>query len=187
MLKKIALCALLVLIIVPASVMAAGQGGQAGSDMQAQQKMGDTMAQVQSQGSNGQGLVTASQNGATQMLRIRTYNQTCVQDCEMARNMTKSQLRNGCAAADSGESAGTGYCAGNGTAYNTALQQQGTQTGAVQSRLSLQHKTRSGLPAMDGQMSLAGSAARSGDQDRSSTRSMMKNQTRLQDGSCGNC
>jgi DNA-binding protein YbaB len=168
--------------------MAAGQGGQAGSGMQAQQKMsGDTMAQVQSQGSTGQGSVTASQNGATQMLRIRTYNQTCVQDCEMTQNMTKSQIQHGYAASLSGESPGTGYCAGNGTAYNTALQQQGAESGAVQSRLSLQHKTRSGLLAMDGQMSLAGSAARSGDQDRSSARSMMKNQTHLQDGSCGNC
>lgn len=188
MLKKIALCAMLVLVIVPASVMAAGQGGQAGSGMQAQAKMaGDTMAQIQSQGSNGQGSLTASQNGDTQMLRIRLYNQTCEQDCDMVRNMTKSQIQNGYTASVSGESPGTGYCAGNGTAYNTALQQQGTATGTVQSRLSLQHKTQSGLLAMDGQMSLAGSAARSGNQDRSSARSMMKNQTHLQDGSCGNC
>jgi hypothetical protein len=117
--------------------------------------------------------VMASQNGDTQMLRTRS----CDQDCDMVRNMTKSQIRLGYAAAVSGESPGTGYCAGNGTAYNTALQQQGAKTGAVQSKLSLQHRTQSGLLTIDGQMGLAGSSARS----------MMKNQTHLQDGSCGNC
>jgi hypothetical protein len=183
MLKKIALCAMLVLIIVPASVMAAGQGGQAGSGMQAQQKMsGDTMAQVQNQGINGQGSVTASQNGDTQMLRTRS----CDQDCDMVRNMTKSQVRLGSASAVSGESPGAGYSAGNGSAYNTALQQQGGVSDAVTSRLSLQHRTQSGLLTTDGQ-TLAGSAARAGDQDRTYARSMMRNQTHLQDGSCGNC
>lgn len=187
MLKKIALCAMLVLIIVPASVMAAGQGSQAGSGMQAQQKQsGDSMAQVQSQGINGQGSVTASQNGDTQMLRIRSYNQTCDQDCDMVRNMTKSQLRLGYASAVSGDSPGTGYGAGNGSAYNTALQQQGGVSDAVTSRLSLQHRTQSGILTTDGQ-TLAGSAARAVDQDRTFARSMMRNQTHLQDGSCGNC
>jgi hypothetical protein len=182
MLKKIALCAMLVLILVPASVMAAGQGGQSGSGMQAQQQMsGDATAQAQTQDTNGQGSGMAFRNGDTLMLQTRS----CDQDCDMAQNMTKSQIRLGYASAVSGESPGTGYCAGNGTACNTARQQQGGQADAVRYKFSSQYRTQSGLLTMDGRIGQAGSAA--GDQDRISARSMMRNQTHLQDGSCGNC
>ena len=63
MFKKIALCAMLVLILAPASVMAAGQQGQAqgigneaGNCLNVQHQItGDTTAQEKSQTGQGQG------------------------------------------------------------------------------------------------------------------------------------
>jgi hypothetical protein len=97
MFKKIALCAMLVLILAPASVMAAGQGqapgigNEAGSSLNVQHRMaGDTLVQEKFQ--NG---LEAGSNGDVRMLQTRSCDQTCEQDQFMVRNMTRDQLRPG--------------------------------------------------------------------------------------------
>jgi len=99
MLKKIALCAMLVLFLAPATVMAAGQQGQAQGigtgagncqDVQHQMATG-TMAQEKYQNGESQG--NALQNGDTDMIRNRSCDQDCDQDQDMARNMTRDQIR----------------------------------------------------------------------------------------------
>ena len=101
MFKKIALCAMLVLILAPAAVMAAGQQGQAqgvgneaGNCLHVQQKIAsETMAQEKFQ--NGQGSKSASQNGDATMLQTRTCDQACEQDQARVQNMTRDQVRLG--------------------------------------------------------------------------------------------
>lgn len=99
MLKKIALCAMLVLFLAPATVMAAGQQGQAQGietgagncqDVQHQVATG-TMAQEKYQNGESQG--NALQNGDTDMLRNRSCDQDSGKDQNMARNMTRDQIR----------------------------------------------------------------------------------------------
>jgi len=101
MLKKIALCAMLVLILAPAAVMAAGQQGQAqgigneaGTCLNVQhQAAADTAAREKFQNGQGQGSERASQNGDALMLRNRSCDQDCDQDQAMVRNMTRDQIR----------------------------------------------------------------------------------------------
>jgi hypothetical protein len=115
MLKKIALCAMLVLILAPATVMAAGQQGQAqgigneaGTCLNVQhQAAADTAAREKFQNGQGQGSESASQNGDALMLRNRSCDQDCDQDQAMVRNMTRPdrvKFRTGLAS----ESMGTG-------------------------------------------------------------------------------
>lgn len=99
MFRKIALCAMLVLFLAPATVMAAGQQGQAqgigtgaGNYLNVQQQMATgTMAQEKYQNGESQG--NGMQNGDTDMLRTRSCDQTCEQDQTMVRNMTRDQIR----------------------------------------------------------------------------------------------
>ena len=89
MFKKIALCAMLVLLLAPAAVMAAGQQGQgpctgneAGTCLQVQQRgSGDTTGQGQ------------FQNGNARMLQNRSCDEDCDQSQAMVRNMTRNQNR----------------------------------------------------------------------------------------------
>jgi hypothetical protein len=101
MLKKIALCAMLVLFLAPAAVMAADQQGQAqgianeaGSCLNVQhQTATDMAAQEKFQNGQCQGSESASQNGDALMLRNRSCDQDCDQDQAMVRNMTRDQIR----------------------------------------------------------------------------------------------
>jgi Skp family chaperone for outer membrane proteins len=101
MFKKIALCAMLVLILAPAAVMAAGQQGQgqgigneAGTCLHVQQQTAsDTTAQEKFQNGQGQGSGNAILNGNGQMLQNRSCDQDCEQDQAMIRNMTRDQIR----------------------------------------------------------------------------------------------
>jgi hypothetical protein len=101
MFKKIALCAMLVLILAPAAVMAAGPQGQAqgmgneaGNCLNVQHQVAtDTAAQEKFQ--NGQGSGSAMQNGNGQMDQIRSRDQDCDQDQAMVLNMTHDQARLG--------------------------------------------------------------------------------------------
>ena len=101
MLKKIVMCAMLVLILAPATVMAAGQQGQAqgigieaGTCLNVQhQAATDTAAREKFQNSQGQGSESASQNGDALMLWYRSCDQDCDQDQAMVRNMTRDQIR----------------------------------------------------------------------------------------------
>jgi len=102
MFKKIALCAMLVLILAPAAVMAAGQQGQAqgigneaGNCLNVQHQIADTTAREKFQNGQGQGIGSASQNGDARMLQTRSCDQTCEQDQAMVRNMTRDQIRLG--------------------------------------------------------------------------------------------
>jgi opacity protein-like surface antigen len=116
MFKKIALCAMLVLILAPAAVMAAGQQGQGqgmcnetGTCLNEQQRMaGDTAALEKFQNGQGRGVQSASQNGDTLMDQTRTRDQTCDQDRTMVRNMTRDQVRSGTGSGLAAESQGTG-------------------------------------------------------------------------------
>lgn len=80
---------MLVLLLAPAAVMAAGQQGQgsctgneAGTCLQVQQRgSGDTMGQGQ------------FQNGNARMLQTRTGDGDCDQSQAMVRNMTRNQNR----------------------------------------------------------------------------------------------
>jgi hypothetical protein len=116
MFKKIALCAMLVLFLAPATVMAAGQQGQgqgigneAGNCQNVQhQTAAGAMAQEKYQYGQGQGSGNALQNGDTTMLRNRSCDQDCDQDQAMVRNMTRDQIRQGSGSAFAGESQGSG-------------------------------------------------------------------------------
>jgi opacity protein-like surface antigen len=116
MFKKIALCAMLILILAPASVMAAGQQGQgqgncneAGTCLQGQHQMAGT-ATAQEKFQNGQGQMSgsASQNGNGQMNQTRSCDQTCEQDQARVRNMTRDSVRQGSDSGLAGEKQGAG-------------------------------------------------------------------------------
>jgi hypothetical protein len=114
MFRKIALCAMLVLFLAPATVMAAGQQGQAqgigtgaGNYLNVQQQMATgTMAQEKYQNGESQG--NGMQNGDTDMLRTRSCDQTCEQDQTMVRNMTRDQIRLNSESGPAGERQGAG-------------------------------------------------------------------------------
>lgn len=99
MFKKIALCAMLVFILAPASVMAAGQQGQAqgigneaGNCQNVQhQTASDVAAQEKSQNGQSQSSQSTSHNGNMLMVQDRSHDQTGDQD--MVRNMTRDQVR----------------------------------------------------------------------------------------------
>jgi hypothetical protein len=116
MFKKIALCAMLVLILAPASVMAAGQQGQvqgigneAGNCLNVQhQIIGDTTAQENSRNGQGQGAGSASQNGDARMLQTHSCDLSCDQDQAREQNMTRDQVRLNADSGLAGESQGAG-------------------------------------------------------------------------------
>jgi opacity protein-like surface antigen len=116
MFKKIALCAMLVLILAPAAVMAAGQQGQAqsivnnaGNCLNVQHQIaGNTMAQENFQNGQGQGSGNAMQNGDARMLQNRSCDQTCEQDQAGIRNMIRDQIRLNSDPGPAGESQGAG-------------------------------------------------------------------------------
>ncbi|MCK9591302.1 MAG: hypothetical protein M0Q91_04755 [Methanoregula sp.] len=116
MFKKIALCAMLVLILAPSAVMAAGQQGQgqgisneAGNCLNVQNPIsGDTTAQEKFQNGQGQNSQSASQNGAVQKLQTRSCDQACDQDQAMVKNMTRDQVRLCTESGPAGENRATG-------------------------------------------------------------------------------
>jgi len=116
MFKKIALCAMLVLILAPASVMAAGQQGQAqgigneaGNCLNVQHQItSDTTAQENSRNGQGQGAGSASQNGDVRMLQTRSCDLSCDQDQAREQNMTRDQVRLNADSGLAGESQGAG-------------------------------------------------------------------------------
>jgi hypothetical protein len=116
MFRKIALCAMLVLILAPAAVMAAGQqgqaqgvGNQAGNGLQVQQEIAsETMAQEKFQYGQGQGVKSASQNGDASMVQTRSCDQTCDQDQARIQNMTRDQVRLNADSAPANENQGAG-------------------------------------------------------------------------------
>ena len=115
MFKKIALCAMLVLILAPATVMAAGQQGQAqgigneaGNCLNVQHQIADTTAREKFQNGQGQGVGSASQNGDVRMLQTRSCDQACEQDQAGAQNMTRDQVRLGSESGLAGENQGAG-------------------------------------------------------------------------------
>jgi hypothetical protein len=92
---------MLVLILAPAAVMAAGQQGQAqgigneaGNGLHVQQKTAsETMTQEKFQYGQGQGVKSASQNGDALMNQTRSCDQACEKDQARVRNMTREQIR----------------------------------------------------------------------------------------------
>lgn len=188
MMKKIALCAVLILVLVPAFAMAAGPQGpvagkssSAGNGLQVQQMTtSETASQVQLRSCQQQGFGTSAENGNGQMLR----NRTCDQDREMLQNMIRNHPRYGPESGAGGTCQGTGFWNGTSTRTDTGfLNQEDGQMNQAQNRMLEQKRIQAGLASGNGQVSPAGSA----DQIRDRTRDMARNQTRLQDGSCGNC
>lgn len=214
MFKKIALCAMLVLILVPASVLAAGMQGQAsgtgrgaGSGMQSQSQAAiDSTTGEQLVNSHGQGSAGASGSGNARMSGASSCNGTCdqdmvrnmtrsqdhdrirnmTQDQDMIQDMTRSQLRPGFESVPAGEGQGAGLCAANGDGNCTGQQQDG-QASQLQYQFAEKHQAKFGLINVNGQNILASAADAARDRDRVMGHDMMRNQTRLQDGSCGNC
>ncbi len=117
MFRKIALCAMLVLILAPVAVMAAGQQGQAqGMGNEAgncpnvqQQTAAASAAQEKYQNGQDQAGQGASRNGDMLMVQTRSQdqtcnqNQTCDKDQDMVRNMTRDQVRLNADAGAAGE------------------------------------------------------------------------------------
>jgi len=145
MFKKIALCAMLVLILAPASVMAAGQQGQAqgicneaGTCLHVQHRMaGDATVQEKFQNGQGQGNGIVSQNGDARMVRNRSCDQTGEQDHTMARNMTRDQIRLGFDSGLAGETRGAGSNGGNCSGNCSAVRNQSGLSDSVQNRYGL--------------------------------------------------
>ncbi len=188
MMKKIALSAMLILIVVPAFAMAAGHDGpgagkstSAGNSPQVQQMTtSETASQVQVRSCLQQGFMNSAENGNGQMLR----NRTCDQDREMLQNMIRNQTRNGLESGAGGTCQGAGFCNGASTRTDTGLlDQEDGRMNQAQNRLLEQKRIQAGLTSGNGQVSPAGSA----DQIRDRIRDMVRNQSRLQDASCGNC
>jgi len=143
MFKKIVLCAMLVLILAPAAVMAAGQQGQAqgigneaGNCLHVQQKIAsETMAKEKFQ--NGQGSGSASKNGDASMLQTRTCDQSCEQDQARVQNMTRDQIRLNADAGSAGENQAAGS---NGDA--SMLQTRTRDQSCEQDQTRVQNMTR---------------------------------------------
>lgn len=213
MFKKIALCAMLVLILIPASVMAAGMQGQgsgsgngAGSGIQSQSQtaIDSTSGEAPING-HGQRSGMASEGVNAQMARSGSCNGTCDQDMvrnmtrsqdqdmirnmtqDRIQNMTRSQLRLGYESVLAGEGQGPGAGAGNGSGNGSGVLQQEGQISHLQYQFSNMNRAQFGLTNVNGRLILASAADASGDQDRVMGRDILRTQTRLQDGSCGNC
>jgi hypothetical protein len=116
MFRKIALCAMLVLFLAPAAVMASGQQGQAqgigneaGNCLNLQHQMaGTATAQEKFQNGQGQGSGSGIQNGDARMLQNRSCDQDCEKDQDMVRNMTRDQIRLGSDSGLAGKNQGVG-------------------------------------------------------------------------------
>jgi hypothetical protein len=144
MFRKIALCAMLVLILTPAAVMATGQQGQvqgigneAGNGLHVQQQIAtETMAQEKFQ-YQGQGVKRASQNGDALMNQTRSCDQACEQDQARVQNMTRDQVRLNADAGPAGENQGAGS---NGDAR--MLQTRSCDQACEQDQARVQNMTR---------------------------------------------
>lgn len=153
---------MLVLILAPASVMAAGQQGQAqsigkeaGSCLNAQHEIAiETTAQENVRNGDKLGSGMASQNDDAQMLRNRTSDQACDQDKTMAQNMTRDQVRLGSDSGSLGENRGAGL---NGDTGSENQQQGGAGD---------QNQSQFGLTRGNGQNILTGFADQLGFQFR---------------------
>jgi hypothetical protein len=177
MIKRLAVCAVLLLLIIPAFALAAGQGAgesgkgaSAGKGQQAEQGAAGTCSQdqirsCQQQGSGGSGNTTSGQ-----MLMVKNREQ--VRD--MLKNMIGNQTKSGQGSGNSGAGQRQG---------SVSMQAAGAATGLLQQEDG---------PIIRGQMlgmkrSQFGDTfgnSTSADQDRDRTRDMARNQTRLEDGSC---
>lgn len=142
---------MLVLILLPACVMAAGPQGQAsGVDSGTG---GSSQAQQAASGTTGKGRFGPLQNGDAPMLQNRSCNQTGGQDCDMIRNMTQSQARIGYATAGPGESPGEELRRGSGNGS-----EESGQADHLQCQISSRHRSYSGLIMENNQGTGAGSA-----------------------------
>jgi hypothetical protein len=192
MFKKIALCAMLVLILAPAAVMAAGQQGQgqgigneAGTCLHVQQQTAsDTTAQEKFQNGQGQGSGNAILNGNGQMLQNRSCDQDCEQDQAMIRNMTRDQIRQDSESGPASENRGAGSNGDGQMLQNRSCDQDCEQDQAMirnmtrdqirqdsdsvqqQNRTADSVQNRSGLTKGDGQNILSSFADQLGAQFR---------------------
>lgn len=159
MIKKMAICAVIILILVPAFAMAAGAQGQGYGTAQhsglqdKQQTAIATASQEQIRTCLQQG------NGTGKMIQNYTYDQ----DCDMLRNMTRNTVQQGFA---SGTCQGTGFSAPTGTGNNPALT-HGDLPGQSQYCMSGQKRIMSGPESGIG----------SGDQIRERIRTTAQRQT----------
>jgi hypothetical protein len=161
MFKKIALCAMLILILAPASVMAAGQqeqaqgiGKDAGNSLNVQHQIAvETKAQEKFQNGQGEGNGAAFRNGDIQMLQNHSCDQNCDQDQDMVRNMTRDQdqdmVRNmtrdqihlGSDSSSAGENRGAGLNGGK------TLQKQDGSAESLQNQVGLTEENGQGILA----------------------------------------
>ena len=195
MLKKIALCAMLVLILAPAAVMAAGQqgpaqgiGNEAGTCLNVQhQAATDTAAREKFQNGQGQGSERASQNGDALMLRNRSCDQDCDQDQAMVRNMTRDQIRLNSESGLASESKGTGSNGDTRMVQNRSCDQGCDQDQAMVRTMTRDQIRLNSEPGLASESKGTGSNGdalmlqnRSCDQDCDQDQAMVRNMTRDQ-------
>ena len=187
MIKKIVLCVVLVMVLVPAFAMAAGPQGQGSGTAQGNcqqfQQQTATQEQVAHQVQNvyqeqvANQVQTSSQlqnNGEEQMLQ----NRICTQECEMSQVMKQNQspVRKGSAL---GQGTGAGVC---DQLQNQTRNMIGEM---IQNRTRLQDGSCGNCPTLS--TGLSASADQLQDQTRDMTWDRTRGRLHLQDGSCGNC
>jgi hypothetical protein len=178
MIKRIAVCAVLLLLIIPAFAMAAGQGAgesgkgaSAGKGQQAQQQVSSgTCSQDQLRSCQQQG--TGSSGNATSGQMLMVQNREQVRD--MLKNMIENQTKSGQGSGNSGAGQRQG---------SVSMQAAGASAGLLQQEDGSMIRGQM-LGMKRSQFGDTFGNSTSADQDRDRTRDMAKNQTRLQDGSC---
>jgi hypothetical protein len=174
MIKRIAVCAVLLLLIIPAFALAAGpgagesgKGASAGKGQQAEQGAAGTCSQDQIRSCQQQG---SGNTTSGQMLMVKNREQ--VRD--MLKNMIGNQTKSGQGSGNSGAGQRQG---------SVSMQSAGASAGLLQQEDGSMIRGQ----MLGGKRSQFGDTfgnSTSADQDRHRTRDMARNQTRLQDGSC---
>ena len=174
MIRKIALCAVLVLILVPAFAMAAGPQGQGSGAAQGngiQQTASQEQVASQLQVMNQVQLSNQLQNnGEEQMFQNRICSQECEMSTVMAKNQSQMQFRSA-------------------TGAENSVQQQNQTRGMTWDRIQNRTHLQDGScgNCQDGNTLLSASADQQQDQTRGMTWDRIRGRLHLQDGSCGNC
>jgi hypothetical protein len=177
MIKRIAVCAVLLLLIIPAFALAAGHGAEesgkgasAGKGQQAEQGAAGTCSQDQIRSCQQQGSAGSGNTTSGQMLKIQAREQ--VRD--MLKNMIENQTKSGQGSVNSGAGQRQG---------SVSMQATGAAAGLLQQEDGPMNRGQM-LGMKRSQFGDTFGNSTSADQDRDRTRDMAKNQTRLQDGSC---
>lgn len=178
MIKKLAVCAVLFLLIIPAFALAAGQGAgetgkstSAANGQQAQQTARETCSQVQVRSCLQQGSGASDTTASGQMLQVRTREQVR----EMLMTMAENQTHPGQGSGNGGGGQGNGSVSMQAAGTAAGLLQQGDGS-MIRAHMVAQKRLQTG--------DVSGNSTGTADQLRDRIRDMARNQIRLKDGSC---